>query len=211
MAIPNGLTKVVVSGHNAGNAERWAFSLWFNGYGPWPDEDAFDPAGMDLTTNWPLFISSLCIANQPDFAVTSYDAYYYQGGVAVTHQQETVNHVGTGTGDGMPLQIACVMTLRTALSTRRGRGRIYLPFTDSNQMGANHIFASSNVNNCVDYLALYLSALQLTGDYTPVVVSQTGGTSNVITSVDADLVPDTQRRRANRLTSARHSSPVSPD
>jgi hypothetical protein len=38
-----------------------------------------------------------------------------------------------------------------------------------------------------------------------VVVSQTHGTSSPVLTVDGDIVPDTQRRRRNHITAARHS------
>lgn len=74
-------------------------------------------------------------------------------------------------------------------------------------MDANGLFTTTVVNPAVDNLALLLAVYQL-DPLNPVVVSQTNSTSYPLVSVDADLVPDIQRRRANQLTSTRHSATI---
>jgi hypothetical protein len=102
-----------------------------------------------------------------------------------------------------------VLTLRTANATRSGRGRIYLPFVAQTLVAATGMLPSTNVNNLVDTFALWISEQITLGTNVPVVVSQSQSVVRTIVAVDADLVPDTQRRRRNKLTSARHTHTVS--
>lgn len=208
MAIPDGVTKLTVSGTLASGVERFAFSLYFTGYPQYPASGYFDANGLDLSTSWVAFRDKVLALNRPDMAITAYDVYYYMGGVAVSHQSAVVNHPGITNGTNMPLQMACVLTLRSALSTRSGRGRIYLPATAQPLQTANYLMTAAPVNACVDALATWFTFIKSVSPLAAVVVSQTHSNTQPIVSVDANLVPDTQRRRANRLTSSRHSANV---
>lgn len=221
MAIPDGVTKVVYSGSLAGTLERWAFSLYFTGY---TNGGANDLVLSDWDTGAPntqfrdAFLAMMATAD----SFTQLDSYFYTGGVAVNHQTLVVSHAGTGAGTGLlPKQCAVALTLRTAVSTRRTRGRIYLPCTDIPISGSTGLALSTTINNAVDKLANMLDSHKIAGLNQPVVVSQglsvhRDGSPNTtwtpftttITSVDADYVVDTQRRRRNKLTSARHSAAV---
>lgn len=208
MGIPDGVTKLTVSGTLAGGVERFAFSLYFTGYPGYPAAGYFDANGLNASTSWVAFRDKVLQLNRPDMVITAYDVYYYQGGVAVSHQTAVVNHVGLTNGTAMPLQQACVMTLRSALSTRSGRGRIYLPATAAALTTATYLFVATPVNQCVTALATWFTFIKSVSPLAAVVVSQTHGNTQPIVSVDANLVPDTQRRRANKLTSARFSANV---
>jgi hypothetical protein len=170
--------------------------------------DPDDTAGVDLdaTTEWPTFRTALLSHMASDQVITAYDLYRYEGGIATRHDHSSVTHAGTDTDGHLPLQVACVLTLRTATLSRRGRGRLYLPTCGASMMsGSLHMFLESAVDTLVDDFANYLSMAN-TGGRVVSVVSRTGSSSEPVTSVDADLVPDTQRRRRDKLTSARHSA-----
>jgi hypothetical protein len=138
------------------------------------------------------------------------DSYRYSGGVAVEHHSVDFSHPGTGSAAvRLPTQNCCVLTLRTANATRSGRGRIYLPFVAQTLVAATGMLPSTNVNALVDTFALWISEQITLGTNVPVVVSQSQSVVRTIVAVDADLVPDTQRRRRNKLTSARHTHTVS--
>lgn len=207
MSIPDGVTKFTFSGSLMSGVERWACSLYLDGYAQPPGSGSFDVSLLDTTTSWTDFRNAFLAQMIANDALTSYDAYWYQGGVAVAHAQQVVSHPGTGGTMHGPLQTAMVMTLRTATATRSGRGRIYLPCDAAAISGTTALFTSTVVNDIVDKLAAFLTSTN-TGTTSPVVVSQTQTQSRLIVSVDADYVPDTQRRRRNKLTSARHTHAV---
>lgn len=71
----------------------------------------------------------------------------------------------------------------------------------------NGLFNGTAVNAVVDNLASWFNVFS-TAAFPVVVLSQTGSSTAVVTAVDADLVPDTMRRRRNKLTSTRHSATV---
>lgn len=201
MAIPDGATHLVVSG-TAASSESFAFGWWMN------DSGASLGPDLDLSTPWQTFRDALLAHMTADQVITHYDLYRYAGGVVTTHEQQAVSHPGTDTSGMLPLQVSLVLTLRTATLSRRGRGRIYLPTCGFSMMGGtNHLFNSTPVNALVDAFANFLTTYGV-GGATPVVVSRVGGVMEPITAVDADLVPDTQRRRRGKLSSTRHTATV---
>lgn len=202
MTVPDDVTHVVVSG-TAASGEDFAFGFWVL------DADASFGAGLDAITTWVTFRTALLSHMVADCAITQYDTYHYSGGAVDAHDMDSVNHVGTDSSGYLPLQVACVLTLRSATLTRSGRGRLYLPTTGFSMMAAGHLFASSAVNALVDDFVDFGSDL-LSLDHELQVVSRLGdGAARSVISVDADYVPDTQRRRRNKLTSARHSGIIS--
>lgn len=207
MPIPDGLTRVVYSGGLCTNTERWAFSLWFK-----RDDGtiALDfSAGEPTAATYTAWRAAFLALMRPEDSFTQLDSYLYAGGAAVQHTQATFNRPGTGTLAVQPAQIACVMTLRTALANRSGRGRIYVPARAMQLSTTTGLAIATAPNNCADALAAYLTDLHtLSAQTHPVVASPTTSSSHTITSVDVDLVPDTQRRRRNKLVSTRHSATV---
>lgn len=205
MAIPD-CTKIVVSGTSSGGAEQWAFG-WHT-----ETDAAFDPTGLTSGSGpWPTFLSDMLSHMTPDQKLTQVDAYDYVAGAPTNHRQGIYNTAGTDTTGAIPLQCALVLTERTATLSRRGRGRIYLPVCGFSMMsGSNHLFNTTPVDTLVDDFANVLSAAAAAG-HNPVVASAAASALYVITSVDADYVPDTQRRRRNKLTTGRHSQVVSGD
>lgn len=201
MSVPDGAGQVIVSGTGPGS-ETWAFGWWVN--------DSTDVAGSDLTlnVNWGAFQTELLSHMSSEQVITRYSYRRYEGGVVTRVDQDDVNHPGTDTSGQLPLQISCVLTLRTGTLTRRGRGRIYLPTCGFSMMsGGGHVFSGSQVADLVDKFAAFLTT-EAGGAAPPVVVSRTGSSMAPITAVDADVVPDTQRRRRAQLTSTRHSHSV---
>jgi len=208
MTIPDGLTKLTISGTLVSGAEVWACSLWLSGYDEPPGEDSFDPTTLDGSPLWDAFIEAVTARMGPTDHITAYDSYWYSGGAAAAHVHVPVDHAGVGGGGQLPAQIATVLTLRTATNTRRGRGRIYLPTTAFEVMDTNHKFAATSLSTVTDALAAWMTGIAGTGTKHAVVVSQTAGLSHPITSVSADTIPDTQRRRRNKLIGGVHTATV---
>jgi len=131
------------------------------------------------------------------------DGKYFPGSVAYDHV-----YPGTIPGGGsavalFPLQVAEVITLRTAMPRGRGHaGRCYLPAVQVN-MATSWLWPAANVNTRTANFATMLTALNAFFAGPASVMSSLGaGVANTITSVNADLRPDTQRRRARQLPTA---------
>lgn len=201
MGVPDNAQHVVISGTAASN-ETFAFGYWLDA--------TLGPGGSDLdaSTEWVTFRDELLTHMASDQVITAYDGYFYDGGIVVAHSHDDVNHPGTDSSGHLPLQCSTVMTLYTNTLSRRGRGRMYLPTCGASMMaGADHLYLASAVNDLVDKLAAFFSSAVGT-DGPAVVVSRMGSAMHLITSVGADRVPDTQRRRRNSQTTARHVTAV---
>lgn len=201
MGIPLDAGHYVVSGVASGS-ESWAFGWWVS------DTDHNSGSDLDINSAWPAFRDAFLNKQSTDVVITAYDFYRYgAGGTAVFHDHNDVNHPGTGSANGLPLQLACVLTLRSSTLSRQGRGRVYLPMTSTANIGAGHMWASAVVDQLVDDFALFLTTQNIGADH-PVIVSRVGSAMHTVTSVDADYVPDTQRRRTRKLSSSRHAHSV---
>lgn len=128
--------------------------------------------------------------------------------VATGQQQslrETVtNLVGTAAGDALPAEVALVVSLRTPLANRRGRGRFYLPQPAASTLAADGTLDPAVQGSLADALAAAWAAANGAGE-NPVVYSRTSRAVQAITSFDVGDVFDVQTRRQNSLTQQRIS------
>lgn len=126
--------------------------------------------------------------------------------------------VGGSTSDpnSLPFEVSPCVTLRTAVQSRRGRGRFYLPPPVRSQVGGQGVFvglfAGTGTTGAAGNIAEAFNNFKTNNPAVPVVISKVGGTvvTNPVTSVDVGNVPDSQRRRRNRLTEVRVSANVNP-
>jgi len=205
VALPINVAKNVISG-TLPSGEVWQVAYWTQ----LTSAPAFTDASTAAAAASSDFVAMMN-AWKPlcgnTTAATAYDQYGFTGGSsASSHGHATISYTGSGTSFH-PNQIAVVTTLRTAHAGRSGRGRMYWPATAAPVPLGQGFFQSSDINPLVDAIALHFTARNTGGNATSV-VSQTLAQSFPITSVDADTVPDTQRRRANKLRSVRHSHSV---
>jgi len=202
MAIPAGSQKFVISG-TLGGGEVFQTAFWST----FSDISNVTDANLALMAAGAPFVGLMNAAKllmNTSSSYTALDSYAYAGGTAAAaHAHATLAVVGTGASNH-PNQCAHVVTLRTATAGRRGRGRMYFPANGSNHSGASGLINGAQSDGLVDALGVLFQSLSSAGA-PAVVVSQTGGTRATVTSVDADYVPDTQRRRSNKLHSIRHS------
>lgn len=205
MPIPDNTTRFVLSGQNGTGGEIWQVGFYEFGHtaGTFPDDAAL--ASAMTSASWVALTTKLKPFWNPATKLLAADNYFLVGGVATMHAHAALNVVGTSTGTH-PFQCSMVTTLRSSLASRSGRGRMYWPATGA-LMDSQGKYDVTQVNDIVDALATWFTALN---SATPKcsVVSQTTSSVHTITSVDADTVPDTQRRRANKLNSIRHSHSV---
>lgn len=131
--------------------------------------------------------------------------------VATGQQQslrETVtNLVGTAAGDALPAEVALVVSLRTPLANRSGRGRFYLPQPAASTLAVDGTLDPAVQGSLADALAAAWAASNGAGE-NPVVYSRTNRTVQAITSFDVGDVFDVQTRRQNSLTQQRISRPM---
>lgn len=109
---------------------------------------------------------------------------------------------GVAVGNPLPADVALVVSLRTQLANRRGRGRFYLPQPAVNQVTATGRVVPASVTGLVAALqAAWVGYNQASSR--PVVYSRTGRSIQNITSYDVGDLFDTQRRRENALIQVR--------
>lgn len=204
MGIPDKNVKYVLGG-TLGATEIWNCAFWERTTG---DGTGVNDAALAIqvaSPTWVAFKNALFPVLSTGDAILTVDNYFYMGGAAVAHGHAIYSAVGSGAVSHAK-QTAVVLTERTALATRSGRGRIYLPCTGAaiNNQG---ILTSGPIDGLADAFANLLGSLIGAGS-APVVVSQTHTMNTDITSVSVDYVPDTQRRRRNKLVSSRHTHTV---
>lgn len=205
MPIPSGVTKVVISG-SLPSGEIWQTAYWATGYAQSDITDA-TTATLAASSSFVALMNAVKAANGTTTLITALDRYHYSGGSAAdAHGHAALSYAGSGVSNFHPNQVAGVTTLRTATAGRSSRGRMYWPMTSAT-IANTGFFAGGQLDAITDALAAHFTSLA-TGTFHAVVVSQTRNTTYPIISVDNDEVPDTQRRRANKLHTPRHSATV---
>lgn len=111
-----------------------------------------------------------------------------------------------GTGTTLhPYQCAVVASLRTAVPSRRTRGRMYLPL-DAMPMQAAGNYNTTGTASVSGQTATMINSINAAtlaaGTATAVIRSEAAGSVQAVTAVVVDSIPDVQRRRANKLASA---------
>jgi len=127
-------------------------------------------------------------------------------GKGVAQAQVDLTLLGTGVDEPLPPQIAIVVSHRTAVPTRAGRGRIFLPapmvstITDQRLQATPRAQVLAAAKAALDHLN--------TAGFPVVVYHRNDNTSDPITSIDVGDVLDTQRRRRNQLAEVRVSAAI---
>ena len=119
--------------------------------------------------------------------------------------EDGVDLDGTDTGDALPGDVAIVVSLRTALANRRGRGRFYLPQPAALMLTATGKVDSAQITALVNALGAAWSIYN-SGGHVPVVYSRASRSTQAIQSFNIGDLFDTQRRRENDITEARTSA-----
>ena len=109
---------------------------------------------------------------------------------------------GVAAGAALPADVALVVSLRTLLANRRGRGRFYLPQPAVSQVTTTGRVLPDLIADLGTSLSGAWSAYNTASDR-PVVYSRTGLITTNVTSFDVGDLFDTQRRRENKLAETR--------
>lgn len=122
------------------------------------------------------------------------------GKVVETAEDTLATDPGSGSAPALPTEVACVVSLRSAVGSRRGRGRFYLPAFYSGALTTLGRIDSGVQSTVADESATYLADLVVgASTYHPVVASQTGGLLSRVLNCRVGDVFDSQRRRRDKL------------
>nr|CRY97381.1 hypothetical protein [uncultured prokaryote] len=190
---------IVLSG-NSGTSEVWATGFDLAGDpGNQATLDAMVAAVAALVTTSGTYHAALAGLMGTTSGCTAVTGYAYADATSPAElvSELPVTCVGTSTTYS-PYQTCIVASLRTAVPSRRTRGRMYMPANGvkTNVTGLVDTTAADNIS------ALVKGLLTANGpDIKPVVISRAGMYGTEITAVSVDVKPDVQRRRANKLAS----------
>lgn len=122
---------------------------------------------------------------------------------AVTHEHVHANVAGNGVDGRTPSnQVALAVSLVTGVS--RGpahRGRFYMPLPTLT-LGTDGRFVAAEVDACNDAATAFLTALNaVSSNHDVAIYSRKDGRAahRLVTGMETGRVPDTQRRRRNKL------------
>lgn len=117
-----------------------------------------------------------------------------------------VTGAGTATGDMLPFQTAYLVSLRTAVNSRRGRGRSYLGGMVETSLEENNgrpQWIAAVTTDVLDAFEDLEDSLAVLVDVTGLaVLSESAGVARHVTSFRADAIPRQQRRRAGAVLPA---------
>jgi hypothetical protein len=103
------------------------------------------------------------------------------------------------------------VTLRSALSGGRNRGRVYLPPLASSQVDVDGQLTTLGQASVLNVVEEFLEAIAHPTEQTvPVIYSRTSRQTVAIASIDAGRVIDVQRRRRRDLAEARVTRVITP-
>jgi hypothetical protein len=170
-----------------GNAITWAETLW---------------NGQDTLPGY----ATLCSADVSIQRITTGEISPLTG-QQQTLRESNVDIPGTSTSNSLPADVAIVVSLRSPVANRTGRGRFYLPQPTTNALTAVGRLDETAQSTIVDALTAAWTQANAAGE-NPVIYSRTQRATREITSFNVGDLFDTQRRRENALTENRVSAPM---
>lgn len=170
-----------------GNAITWAENLW-NGQDTLPGYGAYCSADVSIQRITTGEIS-------------------LDTGQQQTLRESNVNIPGTSESSALPADVAIVVSLRSPVANRTGRGRFYLPQPTTNALTAVGRLDETAQQAIVDALLAAWTQANAAGE-SPVIYSRTQRATREITAFNVGDLFDTQRRRENALNESRVAAPM---
>lgn len=139
----------------------------------------------------------------------------YAAGSPVTLTWTSSKPVGTNANPHLPLQVAAVLSHRTAQVGRRGRGRAFRAGFTTGAVGADGLFSSTMMSSVLAAEVAFLEAIALSLSVPniiqvrPIITGAPFTSYGRIDAVAMDQVPDTQRRRSKSITKSVSTASVS--
>lgn len=193
------------TGTHTGGGEQWTFGLYSEGTGTVDEaESAWDSGVTSFFTSMGAAIPSTV-----SVLTTSTASIDETTGAQITRRELANAAAGTGTAESLPFQVTPVVSLRTLLATRAGRGRFYAPSLGVDQISGGRMLPAARTALADAALAM-LQQLMISG-LIPVIFHRTASAGveqfsrTQIVSLDVGDVLDTQRRRRNALIESRES------
>lgn len=187
------LFRHVASGTYPGG-ETWSFTFHTQGAGTIAAAEAAWLAAV--TAGWTGHWDGL-ISTQVSWTGTSTAQLDTVTLKQVTRAADVVTKPGLAAGEPLPPQCSTCISTLTALATRSGRGRFYLPPFAVASMSGGRVLAAS-VTAAVAGAKAMMDSLIAAG-FTPCVVNKTTKVVTVLTAFKMGNVYDTQRRRRDKL------------
>lgn len=193
------LFRHVASGTTQG--EVWSFTLHTEGSNTIDSAQAGFSSSMDSfwTGGLDAFVSTTVALTE-----TSTASIDEGTGHQITRVNDDVEVPGVATGESLPYQCATAVSTRTALATRSGRGRFYLPPLAVSVMDAGRLSDTAQAGILAAAEALFAGLA--TAGLAPVLFNRASKATTPITRIDVGNVIDTQRRRRNKLIEVRLSA-----
>jgi hypothetical protein len=183
---------------------NWSFGLWTTNTG--------DDVGAALTkfqtavaAMWATDMDAY-ISDQVSYTAQKVVSVDPSSGKQIARADGVVTDAGANTGETLPPQIALAVSLRTALATRAGRGRFYLPPFAVDQV-LNGRLVSATQTDVLDQVKQMFDSL-VGNSHTPVIFHRTLASTTPITTLAVGDVFDTQRRRRDSYQEAYVSDTV---
>ena len=181
-----GLWLEKVGGTISGAAAAWhtAFDLMWAGVA--------SPADSILQF---ISVDASCV----ETVVNSVDASFRHN---VEQVRTSESLAGTSMSENLPPQTSAIVSLRTALPTRAGRGRMFLPPMTTDVEVTTGVIDPTSADR-ISLAAEGMLQSLITSTYQPVIAHRQLGTTTNITSCNVPNVFGTQRRRTNKLVITR--------
>ena len=150
-----------------------------------------------VVTMWNSIKSSI----YSSYSLTEVDMYQYVWPSTKASFQAATSltaNPGTLASSASPIDTAMVVSIRSAVPGRSGRGRMYLP-NHGLVAGASGTFTGSPQSTYATAVKALFTSVAGYSSYVPIVASRTHGTWQPVASIVCDNKPDVQRRRVDRL------------
>jgi len=202
MSVPSGTGRTVIRGTGL-SGEIWNTGFWWEPIveGGVTDLASFQAYADKIEAQVETFWAAVKTHISSMYNYTGTNNYWYTGGPTATfaYAKDASAAPGTLSGNCSPMDIALVVSLRTANSGRSARGRMYVPCHDTVAPGTGtYATAGAAYANAV---ASLIHNMATAADHQTFMrqVSLKNSSKGIITSVVTDSVPDVQRRRVNKL------------
>lgn len=184
--------------------EIWTFNI--HTIGALPVADANNAFAVGLQT---LFDASMLALYAPDVEVTSAATASIDEATdkQITRVEDALGLSGTSVNEQLPFNLALVVSLRTSLATRAGRGRFYLPAMASNVLAGGRL-ATASQTTILNAVTGFILTLSSAGLQTVVRNPQPVGENQLVNRVEVGDVFDQQTRRRNKLVEVRVGAAV---